>query len=220
MTIQKSSEFPGFGFDYDPAKNPFFKALVKENLRKVKSWPTGAVLLKAIRDARPGRRPNGWPAGVNVVFQPPLDKQMMAPGLAKSGGNLVIRDNQAYMDWDNRVNGGLIATLAAKTAAVATERSCSEVTADGKPSVGCTCWVNYSNIEIRSKTGEWLPGDITMGHELIHCWHMLNGSAKRDPKEEEWMTVGLKGFAGLAITENRLRNEAGYTPRTKYFADD
>jgi hypothetical protein len=220
MAIQKSSEFPGFAFDYDPAKNPFFKAMVKENLRKLSTWATGKVLLKAIRDARPGKRPNGWPSGVNVVLQPPLDKQMIAPGLGKSGGTIVVRNNQAFMDWDNRINGGMIATLTAKTAAAATDRACSEVGLDNKPSIGCGCFVNFSNIEIRSKSGQWLPADITMGHELIHCWHMLNGSGRRDNKEEEYMTVGIKGFEGMPITENRLRQEAGYPKRDKYFADD
>jgi len=31
MPIYKSSEFKGFGFNYDQSQQPFFKALVKEN---------------------------------------------------------------------------------------------------------------------------------------------------------------------------------------------
>ncbi len=30
MPIYKSSEFKGFGFDYDQSQQPFFKAIVKE----------------------------------------------------------------------------------------------------------------------------------------------------------------------------------------------
>lgn len=220
MAIQKSSEFPGFGYDYDPAANPFFKALVKESLRKLATWPTGKKLLKAIRDAKPGRRPNGWPSGVNVLLQPPFNKQMIAPGLAKHNGAVIVRDNQAFMDWDNRVNGGLIALLDAKTAATPTDFKCSQVGENGALGIGCGCWVSFSNIEIRSKTGQWLPADITMGHELIHCWHMLNGWTRRDLKEEEWATVGIKGFDGMEFTENKLRREANYPERTKYFQDD
>lgn len=220
MAVHKSSEYPGFAFDYDAAKNPFFKALLKENLQKIAMLPSGKVLLKAIRDARPGKRAKEFPDGVNVILKPPIDKQMMAPGLGKQGTGLVIKDNKAFMDWDNRVNGGLVPLLSAKTLAQATHKADSEVQADGKPGVGSTCHVFFSNIEMRSKTGQWLPPEITLAHELIHCWHMLNGSGKADIKAEEWMTVGIKGFEGMPLTENRLRQEAGYPARTKYFPDD
>ncbi len=83
-----------------------------------------------------------------------------------------------------------------------------------------TCWVNYSNIEILSKDGTWHIPHIAMAHELIHCWHTLNGLSNPNMKQEEYQTVGIKGFDSLPVTENKLRYEAGLPLRTKYFADD
>ena len=59
-----------------------------------------------------------------------------------------------------------------------------------------------------------------MGHELIHCAHILYGRTKFDNKQEEWFTVGIKGFEGWYVTENDLRREAGLGLRLKYFKDD
>jgi hypothetical protein len=42
---------------------------------------------------------------------------------------------------------------------------------------------------------------------------------KYDDKEEEWTTVGLKGFVGT-YTENQLRADAHIPQRIKYFSDD
>ena len=54
MAIQASKEFPGLGFDYDPASALYFKVIVKENLRKLNQLDTGKALLKAIAKSRPG----------------------------------------------------------------------------------------------------------------------------------------------------------------------
>ena len=70
MAIFESSEFPGFAFNYDPLKQPFFKALVKENLRLIAQLPMGKGLLKAIKDAKTGKvtdqaRYDAWQQGMS-----------------------------------------------------------------------------------------------------------------------------------------------------------
>lgn len=57
MPMYESSEFKGFGSNYDPSAQPFFKALVKENLRLLMTLPSGERLLRAIKDAKPANRP-------------------------------------------------------------------------------------------------------------------------------------------------------------------
>ena len=54
--IHPSKEFPALGFLYDPGTDPFFKALVKENLRKLQMLPTGKALLKVIAKAKPAKK--------------------------------------------------------------------------------------------------------------------------------------------------------------------
>ena len=227
MAISKSTEFGGIDFSYDASKNPFFEALVNENLRKIRALPTGKAILQEIEIAKPAYVPKEWPAGINVLFQPPLEKVMIAPGLKRARTaddenpyTLVLRDKDLFFDWDLRGRGALVPGLDAKTAAKEVKTQLAQVGANGKPGGGCGCWCDFSNIEIRSKSGEWLPTEITMGHELIHCVHHLNGITRKNFKEEEWATVGIKGFDKQALTENKLRNEAGYKVRTKYFADD
>src|SRR5262245_52699645 len=62
-------DFPGFSFEYDLEQNPFFKSILIENLRKLKSVPVGEDLLEQIADARPRSRGNFW-SGVNVKCAP------------------------------------------------------------------------------------------------------------------------------------------------------
>ena len=226
MPIYKSSEFKGFGFNYDPSAQPFFKALVKENLRLLATLPTGKRLLSAIKDARPAYRPRSWPSGVNVVLQPPLGRNWSTPGLGATSGKITdqarfdafneARDPGNFMldnDFGRRKAGKLIPGITAKTQVQEEDKNAAS---DG---TGSACTLFYSNTEILSDTGTWFIPHITMGHELIHCMHGLQGQMNKDNRIEEYTTVGMKGYAG-AITENMLRAEAKYPKRTKYFADD
>lgn len=62
-----------------------------------------------------------------------------------------------------------------------------------------------------------VPAEIMLGHELIHAWRMMVGRRiVNDGWEEEAMTTGIGPFAYLSMTENRLRQEAGYHKRTAY----
>jgi hypothetical protein len=224
------NEFPGIGLDYDAKRDPFYEAMILENLRSLKSKPVGKLLLTAIGAAKPSYR-GSCPQGINVLISPPTDKQMVAPGLQMSrdfstGATTVkIRDNQAFLDWDNRVQGGMVAGGLAKTLGEPWEgtgpsKDAAYETNAGKASTGTVCRLKYSNIEILSKQGTWLHPHITMGHELIHCLHFLHGIGKHNIKQEEYQTVGIKGYEDSPITENKLRQEHKFGLRKKYFADD
>lgn len=210
MTFRKSREFPGIAFDYNEKAQPFFKALVKENLKKICLLAHGKAILKAIADANPAFKSN-FPTGVNVIIQPPLERIWISPGMNKSGSMLDQGKYNSFMQ-----EGGVgksIPTMASKTSAEEQNKPAAQ------GGTGSVCRLYYSNNEIITATGEWLPPHITMGHELIHCVHGLYGVMKADNKEEEWETVGIKGFGGT-YTENQLRAEANIPLRTKYFAND
>jgi len=227
MPVQKSNEFKGFGFNYDPQQQPFFKALCKENLRLLARLAIGRRLLAAIKEANPVFRLNSYPAGVNVVLQPPLNKQWSTPGLGAMSGN--VTDQQKFDQFSaarnpgnfmlepdaRRLGGGkFIPGMNAKTALQEDDRTAAS---DG---TGSTATLFYSNTEILSDTGTWFIPHVTMGHELIHCLHSVRGEMDPDNRQEEYATVGIKGYEDNEFTENKIRQEAGYPLRTKYFADD
>lgn len=60
------------------------------------------------------------------------------------------------------------------------------------------------------------PNYIGLAHELVHCWHYLDGIAQRNPDTEEEYTVGLNAFAAEAICENTIRAEHGVAVRDEY----
>jgi hypothetical protein len=226
MTITVSTEFPGFGYKYEQGKNPFFQALVDENLRLLKTLLLGRLLLSSIAIAKPGYRDKYYPVGVNVVFQPTINQHIM-PGTTMdtnygSAGRITnqteyndaerARDGPGHGLPQNR--GQLIPDLTAKAEA----REDSQTAACN--GTGSTCHVFYTNSEMLGKDGLWFIPHITMGHELIHCLHALTGTMDPDRKIEEWKTTGIKGYEDLPYTENGLRAEARYPRRNKYYASD
>ena len=224
MAIHASKEFKGIGFDYDASAQPFFKAIVKENLRKLAALKTGKGLLKLIKNASPAYRLKAAPKSVNVVIQPPLDRDFLTPGMKRGGA---VHDQGKVDAWRNSEAGDigvkLIPTLSSKTQVGS---HCTK--SQGAPKYappegtggGSTCYLMYSNTEILSDSGLWAIPHITMGHELIHCLHALYGKSKFDDRQEEYYTVGIKGYDNEAYTENKLRAEAGFPLRKKYFKDD
>lgn len=226
MPIHKSSEFKGFAFNFDQAKDPFFKALCKENLRLLAGLKIGKRLLKAIRDAKPAYRVKNYPSGVNVVLQPPLARGWSTPGLSARTGRITDQTKfDAFNEARNPANhifepnperrrgGKLVPGISAKTSLQEDNRVAAT---DG---TGSTATLFYSNTEILSDSGTWFIPHVTMGHELIHCLHSLRGEMKSDDRIEEYFTVGIKGY-DYEFTENKIRQEAGFPLRTKYFADD
>jgi hypothetical protein len=212
MAIHASKQFRGLAFDYDASQNPFFKAMIKENLRMLSKLKTGEILLDSIRKATPAYRSNLFKPGVNVIIRPPLSRTWVAPGIGMKAGVATLND-QAKYDAFKLGTGQMIPTMASKTQ---TQPDNAGASMGG----GSVCWLFYSNNEIHSGGGEWLIPYITLGHELIHCLRALEGkSLPVGDKKEEWATTGIKGEAYF-ITENDLRQEAGLPLRTKYFHDD
>jgi hypothetical protein len=65
------------------------------------------------------------------------------------------------------------------------------------------------------------PPYIGLAHELIHSLYNLLGTshllAGEDGKTlDEMRVTGLKGYEGMAISENRIRKEHGITYRSSY----
>ncbi len=116
----------------------------------------------------------------------------------------------------------LLIPLAAKTLAAGVDEAVGvgKEGNKGEKGTGTICFLSFSNLEMLSHDGTWFAPYITMGHELIHCLHMLEGRMKQDGKKEEYFTCGIKGYEAEQVTENKLRQEAGFTARTKYFATD
>lgn len=65
----------------------------------------------------------------------------------------------------------------------------------------------YWNCNIFNTPNGARPAYIGLAHELIHCYHYVNGLAKGSYDEEEKFTVGLAPYADAAITENKIRAE-------------
>ena len=67
--FQPVDAFPGFGVLYDPAKNPYFRLIMVENLKRLQSVAVGKSLLSAIQNAKPASR-KYFPLGINVICKP------------------------------------------------------------------------------------------------------------------------------------------------------
>ena len=84
-----------------------------------------------------------------------------------------------------------------------------------KKGTGSACWLYFTNREWQAA-----PMHITLAHELIHCMHALEGTMNSDNQKEEYATVGIHGYEGDEITENRIRQELNVPLRAYYFATD
>ena len=209
------ADFPKIAISFDAEKEPFYQTIVLENLRLLKTSRTGRTLLAEIAAATPAQRAAGEAGPFNVIIQPPLRKQLSAPGLTGTQENMRIGDQAKYDGWYCGKDGKLQPSLDSKVSSQEGSRTAAR---DG---TGTYCYLFFSTYEMLSKDGTWLYPHITMGHELIHCLHSLKGITKADDKQEEYFTVGIKGYENEAITENKLRADfPNIPPRTKYFAND
>ncbi|MEZ5670661.1 MAG: M91 family zinc metallopeptidase [Alphaproteobacteria bacterium] len=83
---------------------------------------------------------------------------------------------------------------------------------------GCVSMVKYNHNTINTPDGV-RPNFIGLAHELVHAWHNLNGVAKTERMDEEHFTVGLNGYANVAICENSIRAEHN-VPLRAFYSDD
>ena len=218
--VSKLPDFPGFACEYDPKANPFFKAIMVENLRKLKSVPLGEDLLQRIADARPRARsiPKdkrsskfrwSFPSGVNVMCQPSevsftqrgfkRDLLYGADNSVKVLGLKVDRNPTIPTTCPFAIEGGSV-----------NEAVNQAFTANG----GTVCWMRFSNVQIVTRSGVTTQPFVVLAHELIHSLHCLTGTHHGD--QEELVTTGIGAYAGEPMSENAFRTAFGLQLRTAY----
>jgi hypothetical protein len=211
---QKLAEFPGFGLYFDPEASPYFRTMVTDDLRKIKSKSIGAGLLVLIAGARPRFRTieNGppeacaisFPDGVNVMFTP-TSMAFMQSGYRKSVNGLVASKKPAHNPDGCPFypsNGGQGCRAVAGNVKAAEDGS------------GCVSLLHYTNAQCLTAKGETTHSFIVLAHELIHSLNQLYG--RKHPKDEELRTTGLGIYKDEERSENKFRAAFGLPLRIDY----
>lgn len=205
-------DFEGFAVKYDPDKNPFFRAIVVENLRKLATVAAGKSLLSSIAAADPRSR-GTFPPKVNVVciprhinFTQSGFKRLVVYG---SGGSESITGMQETTQPQFSPKGCPFWIAGG---------SCNESVdqAAATNANGSVCRMNFSNVQIITNKGETAFPFIVLAHELIHSLHCLEG-IKIDGRDEELWTTGIGKYANNPMSENAFRNQFGLPLRTQYY---
>lgn len=196
-------EFTGFAVRYDPGANPFFKAIMVENLRMVGSVAAGATLFKLIADAAPKSR-SDFPTGVNVMCVPKPIKYVQSGFKPSMGGTIAASDDNRHV-----APNGCNHYIVGSSLNAALDPTASE---NGNGSV---CKMMFSNAQFITSQGETARPYVVLAHELIHSYHCLYGIKKA--KDEELWTTGLGIYKDDALTENVFRAQFNLAPRVAYY---
>lgn len=195
-------EFDGFAVRYDPSLNPFFKAILVENLRKLGTCDAGKTLLKLIADARPRSRAD-FLTGVNVRCEPKAIKYVQS-GHATAGGFAASASDRHIAP--NGCNHYIMGSSA---------NAALDPTASGD-GTGSVCKMMFTNAQFLNSKGEMVTHPyIVLAHELIHSYHCLYGIKK--PKDEELWATGIGIYAGEPMSENVFRTQLKLPPRLEYY---
>ncbi len=198
-TTEVLADFKGFAVRYDPGTNPFFKAIMVENLRKIQTVPAGVTLFKLIADAQPKSR-DDFPIGVNVMCKPKAVKYVES-GYSPMFGKLVANPAQVSPK-------GCRHTIVGSSLNASRDPTASE---NGQGSV---CDMEFTNAQMITSKGETAYPFVVLAHELIHSYHCLYGIKKADD-EEQWAS-GLGIYATDPLTENVFRSQFNLGPRKEY----
>ena len=148
---------------------------------------------------------------LNKIYSKPVGKalldRIMAEGQAKFGYKVCIM----RPDMSVKVVKGMTMVGGGKLA----KRGNEDDACNGN---GCVSMVKYNHNTINTPDGA-RPNFVGLAHELVHAWHNLNGAAKNETMDEEYFTVGLNGYANVAICENTIRAEHDVARRTHYSTD-
>lgn len=197
-------EFTGFAVRYDPTLNPFFKAIMVENLRILAACEVGKTLFKLIADARPRSRAD-FITGVNVRCEPKAIKYVQSGYKPAMGGTI-----QASSDARHVAPNGCNAYLVGSSANAALDPTAS---GDG---TGSVCKMMFTNAQFLNSKGEMVTQPfIVLAHELIHSYHCLYGIKKA--KDEELYTTGIGIYADEPMSENVFRTQLKLKPRVEYY---
>jgi hypothetical protein len=205
-------DFDGFAVKHDPAKNPFFRAIIIENLRKLATVAAGKSLLSSIAAARPRFR-GTFPPSVNVVCVP-TQVNFTQSGFQREvvygqGGSQSIT-GMSPSDAPQFSPQGCPFWIAGGSSNQAVD---PEAAGNG---TGTVCNMRFSNVQIMTINGERADPYIVLAHELIHSLHCLQG-IEMDGDDEELWTTGIGKYARNPMSENAFRSQFGLALRTQYF---
>jgi hypothetical protein len=213
MITEVLPDFDGFAVRYDQAKNPFFRPIVVENLRRLATVSAGKALLSEIAAARPRYR-SAFPPSVNVLCIP------TSVNLTQSGYK---RETMVLENQTEETVLGMTPSNQAKYAIpgcpfwIAGGSSASAVVQAGtRGGTGTVAIMRFSNVQIITNLGEPADPYIVLAHELIHAMHMLYGIQIDGQDEERW-TTGIGIFENNRLSENAFRRQFGLTLRTQYY---
>lgn len=189
------SGFPGFAVAYDSSANPFFKAIMVENLTLLKRVALGEKLLKLIGDAAPQSR-GDFPAGVNVMCRPYKMRYVQSGNkLTYSKGSDQLDDLAPSAHPAHNIKGcpfhkyGSSRNLAVDQTQTAKN--------------GTVCYMDFANNQVLESNGAITWPHIVLAHELIHSYHCLYGM--HAGADEERKTTGIDEFSDEEFSENAFR---------------
>lgn len=198
--------FAGFGIEYDSSANPYFGAIMTENLTLIQSKDLGKKLLKLIGEAKPASR-GDFPVGVNVLCRPYKmtyvqsgNKLAYSPGSDKRDA-LVPSSHTAHNIKDCPFHKyGSSRNMAVDQSQTAKN--------------GTVCWMDFSNAQVLESNGAITWPHIVLAHELVHSYHCLYGI--HAGSEEEKKTTGIGDYADEEMSENGFRAAFGLPIRQAY----
>ncbi len=197
--VEMLEDFGGLAVKYDTGKNPFFRPIVVENLRKIRSCAAGKTLLKLINDARPRHRAD-FAVGVNVMVKPTTATYVQSGHKLDFSPGSAVKDRLVPSSANAHVApAGCPYYILGGSQNVAKDAA---HTGDGQGSV---CDMNFTNVQIITTKGEKSHPFIVLAHELIHSYHCLYG-IRKDDGEEEW-TTGIGLYRDEPLCENVFRTQ-------------
>jgi RHS repeat-associated protein len=199
------ANYPGIAVQYNQTTRPHFKSVVEDALAQIAGTPTGQALLQSIAQSTPANAHPDSP-GTHVIIKPTDEHLMLPNGMRRGfGGELAPGRTLGTRPFNQTPQSGSIAS------------ALDQALADNQQ--GTVGQLRFNDTVRSTSLGEDIPSVVVFAHELIHLEHYLRGD-KRDGKDEEWATVGIKGYENEVITENKIRTELGLPLRTRYYADD
>jgi hypothetical protein len=164
-------DFEGFSVQYDPTKNPFFKAIMVDNLRKLQTVSVGKTLLKEIAEAYP-RSCGDFLPSVNVRCVPTQINYTQS-GFKRSvnwgdGGSFTVTGMSATDDPKFALKGCPFHIAGSSANAALNAMASTNKT-------GSVCTMKFSNAQLVTGKGERADPYIVLAHELIHSLHCLKG---------------------------------------------
>jgi hypothetical protein len=210
--VELLPDFPGFAVKYDLSKNPFFRPIIVENLRKLTTVTVGKSLLSSISVAAPRSRGDFLPT-VNVLCMP------TQINFTQSG----FKREVTYGDGGSQTITGMSPTAQPQFSPqgcpfwMSGGSSCEAVDQQAADNgTGTVCRMRFSNVQIMTSKGEKADPYIVLAHELIHSLHCLEGI--RANQDEELWTTGIGKYSNNPMSENAFRSQFGLPRRNKYYA--